>query len=59
MIINEVGRCPTRSDYAYFEQSGFTVFTAAFCFANGEHNLIKPWRYNSIIYNSVVLYLHD
>ena len=51
--------CPTRSDYAYFEQSWFTVFTAAFCFANGEHNLIKPWRYNSIIYNSVVLYLHD
>ena len=43
MIINELARCPTRSDNVCFannEQASF-AFTAAFCFAHAEHNLVK------------------
>ena len=42
-IINKLGSCPTRSDNVYFannEQASFAVFTAVFCFAHTEHNLI-------------------
>ena len=43
LIICEFGRCPTRSDNAYFANNGQAslVFTAAFCFAYAAHNLIK------------------
>ena len=44
LIINKIGRCPTRSDNVYFannEQVSLAVFTAAFCFAHAKHNLIK------------------
>ena len=39
LIINELGRCPTRSDNVYFaniKQASLAVFTAAFCFAHVE-----------------------
>ena len=39
LIINELGRCPTRSDNVYFannEKASLAVFTAAFCFAHVE-----------------------
>ena len=41
LIINELGRCPTRLDTVYFansEQASFAVFTAVFCFTYAEHN---------------------
>ena len=44
LIINELGLCPTKSDNVYCannEQTSLAVFTAAFCFAHGKHNLIK------------------
>ena len=44
LIINELGRCPTRSDNVYFannEQASLAVFNAVFCFAHAEHNLIE------------------
>ena len=43
LIINEPGRCPTRSDNVYFanNEQASLAFTAAFCFAHAEHNLIK------------------
>ena len=36
-------RCPTRSDNLYFaaNEQALLVFTAEFCFAHAEHNLIK------------------
>ena len=39
LIINELGRCPTRSDNVYFaiNEPASLAFTAAFCFANVEH----------------------
>ena len=43
-MINELGRCPTRSENVYFannEQASIAVFTAVFCFTYAEHNLIK------------------
>ena len=43
-MINELGRCPTRSENVYFannEQTSIAVFTAMFCFTHAEHNLIK------------------
>ena len=43
LIINELGRCPTRSDNVYFannEQASLAIFTTAFCFAHAERNLI-------------------
>ena len=42
-MINEM-RCSTRSDnacFANYEQTSLAVFTAVFCFAHAEHNLIK------------------
>ena len=50
LIINELGRCPTRSDHVCFadnEQASLAVFTAAFCFAHAEHNLIKLELYTN------------
>ena len=47
MKINELERCPTRSDNVYFannEQSSL-AFTAAFCFAHTEHNLVEVKLY--------------
>ena len=36
LIINELGRCLTRSDNIYFANN-----QQAFCFVHTEHNLIK------------------
>ena len=50
MIVNKLGRCPARSGNVYFannEQASLAVFTAAFCFAFAEHNLIKLKLYNN------------
>ena len=43
MIINEFGRCPTRSDvyFANNKQVSLAVFIVVFCFTHAEHNLIK------------------
>ena len=44
LIINELGRCTTRSDNVYFdnnELASLAVFTAVFCFTHAEYNLIK------------------
>ena len=44
LMINKLGRCPTRSENVYFannEQASIAVFTAVFCFAHAEHDLIK------------------
>ena len=43
LIINELGRCPTRSDNVCFDnnEQASLAFTAAFCFAHAEYNLIK------------------
>ena len=43
LIINELGRCQTRSDNAYFanNEQAWLACTAAFCFAHAEHNLMK------------------
>ena len=43
LVINQLGRCPTRSDNAYFanNEQASLAFTAAFCFVHAEHNLIK------------------
>ena len=49
MIINELGRCATRSDSVYFasnKQTSLAVFTVVFCFTHAEHNLIKLKLYN-------------
>ena len=48
-MINELGRCPTRSENVYFannEQASIAVFTAVFCFKYAEQNLIKLKLYN-------------
>ena len=40
-MINKLGRCPTRSDNAYFgnnEQASIEVFTTVFCIAYTKHN---------------------
>ena len=49
LIINELVCCPTRSDNIYFanNEQASLAFTAAFCFAHAEHNLIKLKLYNS------------
>ena len=50
LIINELGRCPNRSDNAYFannKQVSLTVLTAALCFAHVKHNVIKLKLYNN------------
>ena len=44
MIINKLGRCPTRSENVYFannEQASLSVFNAGFCFEHVKYNLIK------------------
>ena len=43
LMINKLERCPTRSDNVYFvnNKEASLAFTAAFCFAHAEHNLIK------------------
>ena len=48
-MINELGRCPTRSDNVYFANNEHTLlaFTAAICFANAQYNLIKLILYNN------------
>ena len=49
-MINELGRCATRSDNAYFdnnEQASLAVFTAVLCFTHAEYNLIKLKLYNN------------
>ena len=41
LIINELRRCPTRSDNVYFaknEPASLAVFTAVFCFTYAEQN---------------------
>ena len=41
LIINDLGRCLTRSDNIYFannEQASLGLFTVAFCIAHAEHN---------------------
>ena len=47
MLINELGRCPTRSDnldFANNEQTSLAVFTVLFCFR--QANIIKLGLYN-------------
>ena len=49
-MINELGRCPTRSENVYFannEQASIAVFTAVFCFTHAKHDLIKLKLYNN------------
>ena len=49
-MINELGRCPTRSENVYFannEQTSIAVLTAVFCFTHAEHNLIKQPNNNN------------
>ena len=44
LMINELGRCPTRSENFYFansKQALIAIFTAMLCFTHAEHNLIK------------------
>ena len=43
LIINELVRCPTKSDNVYFanNEEATLAFTAAFCLAYAAHNLIK------------------
>ena len=36
LIINELGRCPTRSDFANNKQASLPVFTTAFWFSHAE-----------------------
>ena len=43
-MINELGRCPTRSENFYFannKQALIAILTAVLCFTHAEHNLIK------------------
>ena len=59
LIINELGRCATRSDNAYFdnnEQASLAVFTAVFCFAHAEYNLIKLKLYNNCQSNLLTVF---
>ena len=48
LIINELVRCPTRSDNLYFanNEQASLAFTAVFCFAHAEHNFIKLKLYS-------------
>ena len=49
-MINELGRCPTRSENVYFannEQASLAVFNAVFCFTHAKHNLIKRKLYDN------------
>ena len=59
VITNEVGHCLTRSDNAYFansEQASLAIFTATFCFAHADYNLIKlklctNWSAQAVMWN--------
>ena len=49
-MINELAGSSSRSENVYFaynEQASIAVFTAVFCFAHGEHHLIKLKLYNN------------
>ena len=49
-MINELERCPTRSDNVYLandEKASIAVFIAVFCFTHAKHNLIKLKLYNN------------
>ena len=44
LIINELGRCPTRSNKVYFadnEQTLLAFFTAVFCLTHAGHNKLN------------------
>ena len=50
LLINQLGRCSTRSENVYFvnnEQVLIVVFTAVFCFRHTEHNSIRLKLYNN------------
>ena len=49
LITHELGRFPTRSENVYFasNKEASLSFTAAFCFAHAEYNLIKLQLYNN------------
>ena len=50
LMINELAGSSSRSENVYFaynEQASIAVFTAVFCFAHGEHHLIKLKLYNN------------
>ena len=50
LMINELRRCPTRSENDYFtnnKQASIPVFTAVFCFTHAEHNFIKLKLYKN------------
>ena len=47
--INELGRCPTKSNNACFadiEKASSAIFTAVFCFTFVKYNFIKLKLYN-------------
>ena len=49
-MINELGRCPTRSENNYFannKQASISVLTDVFYFTHAEHNSIKLELYNN------------
>ena len=55
-MINELGRCPTRSENVYFannEQASIVVFTALFCFTHNKHDLIKLKLHNNWLAQAV------
>ena len=50
LMINELRRSRARSENVYFannKQASTAVFTAVFCFAHTEHNLVKIKLYNN------------
>ena len=55
-MINELRRCPTRSENDYFtnnKQASIPVFTAVFCFTHAEHNFIKLKLYKNWLAQTV------
>ena len=49
-MVNELARCPTRSENDYFvnnEQASIAVFTAVFCLTHAEYNSIKFKSYSN------------
>ena len=50
LMINELGRCPTRSENVYIdnnEQASIVLFTVVFCFTHANHNLNKLKLYDN------------
>ena len=50
LMIDELAGSPSRAENVYFvnnEQASIAVFTSVFCFAHGEHHLIKLKLYNN------------